>query len=173
MNVLADFKKIKAFIFDMDGVLTDGMLLLLDDGQMARSMNIKDGYALQLAIKRGYFVLILSGAVSNAAKIRLQKLGLSDIFMNIADKKALLEEFMKKHLLTREQVLYMGDDIPDLLPMLMVGLPCCPSDAAQEIKNISRYISAIKGGYGCVRDVIEKVLTLNGHWAMDISVVSK
>lgn len=164
MNVLSHFKNIKLFVLDVDGVLTDGSLLLLDDGQMARRMNIKDGYALQLAIKKDYRILIISGGHSEAVKMRLKKLGLIDIFLGALDKKETLLKYVAAHNLTWQQVLYMGDDIPDLSPMQMAGLACCPADAVAEIKSISHYISPVNGGYGCVRDVIEKVLKLNNHW---------
>lgn len=173
MNVLANFKEIKTFVLDVDGVLTDGSLLLLDDGQMARRMNIKDGYALQLAIKKGYHILVVSGGHSEAVKLRLQRLGVVEIFMNITDKKAILLEYISKYELKWEQVLYMGDDIPDMIPMQLAGLACCPADAVPEIKNLSHYISPVNGGCGCVRDVIEKVLKLNGHWSHDSAIASK
>lgn len=173
MNILAGFKPIRAFVLDVDGVLTDGSLMLLDDGQMARRMNIKDGYALQLAIKKGYHVVVISGGDSEAVRSRLHKLGVSNIHMKITDKKKLLEEFIIQHKLLLEQVLFMGDDIPDMAAMQLVGLSCCPADAVAEIKSISHYISPVNGGYGCVRDVIEKVLKLNGHWGVDETVSSR
>ncbi len=173
MNVLTNFKEINTFVLDVDGVLTDGSLLLLDDGQMARRMNIKDGYALQLAIKKGYHILIISGGNSKAVKLRLQRLGVVEIFMNVTDKKAILLEYISKYDLKWEQVLYMGDDIPDMIPMQLAGLACCPADAVPEIKNISHYISPVNGGFGCVRDVVEKVLKLNNHWMHDSAVTSK
>ena len=164
MNALALLKNIKLFVFDVDGVLTDGSLILLDNGEMARQMNIKDGYALQLAIKHGYEILIISGGSSNAVKIRLQKLGIQYISLGVNNKKELLVDFIATHSLKKEEVLYMGDDLPDLLPMQEAGVACAPSDAAAEIKSIAHYISPAQGGKGCVRDVIEKVLKLNGHW---------
>lgn len=173
MNILADFKVIKAFVLDVDGVLTDGSLLLLEDGQMARSMNIRDGYALQLAIKKGYHILVISGGSSDAVKLRLQKLGVVEVNMGVTDKKKILLEYVSRYELTWDEVLYMGDDIPDLVPMKLVGLPCCPSDAAPEIKSISHYISPLSGGKGCVRDVMEKVMKLNDHWDTDGSIASK
>ena len=173
MNVLTNFKAIKAFVLDVDGVLTDGSLLLLEDGQMARRMNIKDGYALQLAIKKGYHILVISGGSSDAVKLRLQRLGVVEVFMNVTDKREILLEYISKYELKWEQVLYMGDDIPDLVPMQMAGLPCCPADAVPEIKSIAHYISPVNGGYGCVRDVMEKVLKLNGHWDTDSNIPSK
>ena len=173
MNVLTSFKNINTFVLDVDGVLTDGSLLLLEDGQMARRMNIKDGYALQLAIKKGYHVLVISGGNSDAVKLRLQRLGVVEVFMNVTDKKEILLQYISKYELKWEQVLYMGDDIPDLVPMQMAGLPCCPADAVPEIKSIAHYISPVNGGYGCVRDVIEKVLKLNAHWDTDSNIPSK
>jgi 3-deoxy-D-manno-octulosonate 8-phosphate phosphatase (KDO 8-P phosphatase) len=164
MNALALFKNIKLFVLDVDGVLTDGSLLLLSNGEMARSMNIKDGYALQLAIKKGYDILIISGGASEAVKTRLEKLGIQHIFLAVKNKHAVLAEFTATHNYTWPEVLYMGDDVPDVLPMQMVGLACAPADAVQEIKSTAHYISPIAGGKGCVRDVIEKVLKLNGDW---------
>ncbi len=173
MNILANFREIKAFVLDVDGVLTDGMLLLLDDGQMCRRMNIKDGYAIQLAVKKGYHVLVISGGSSDAVKLRLQKLGVSAIHMQVTDKQQLLKRYVASNGLAWNEVLYMGDDIPDLAPMKLAGLPCCPADAVAEIRELSAYISPVNGGYGCVRDVIEKVLKLNGHWKHDSEVASR
>jgi 3-deoxy-D-manno-octulosonate 8-phosphate phosphatase (KDO 8-P phosphatase) len=164
MNVLALFKNIKLFVLDVDGVLTDGSLILLDNGEMARRMNIKDGYALQLAIKKGYEILIISGGTSQAVQMRLEKLGIKNIHLSVKNKQAILSQFVVEHAYTWEQVLYMGDDVPDVLPMQMVGLACAPADAAQEVKSMAHYISPISGGNGCVRDVIEKVMKLNDDW---------
>jgi 3-deoxy-D-manno-octulosonate 8-phosphate phosphatase (KDO 8-P phosphatase) len=173
MNLLSLFQAIKLFVLDVDGVLTDGSLLVLNDGQMARSMNIKDGYALQLAIKKGYKILVISGGVSEAVKNRLEKLGISDICMNVVNKKEVLIKSVTAHGLTWPEVLYMGDDIPDMTPMQMAGLSCCPADAVPEIKALSHYISPLNGGRGCVRDVIEKVMKLNNDWNDDGSIASK
>lgn len=173
MNILAKFKPIKTFVFDVDGVLTDGSLLVLDDGQMARKMNIKDGYALQLAVKKGYHVVVISGGTSTAVKQRLDKLGVTENFLSVENKKAKLLEYTEQHGLKLDEVLFMGDDIPDHSAMQLTGLPCCPADAATEIKQISEYISPFNGGMGCARDVIEKVLKLNGHWDLDTTVASK
>lgn len=173
MNILELFQPIKTFVFDVDGVLTDGMLLVLNDGQMARKMNIRDGFALQLAIKKGYRVVVISGGNSPAVQDRLQKLGVVDVFMQVEDKKTRLGEYAAQHGLLWDEILFMGDDIPDFHPMQLVGLPCCPHDAAPEIKRISKYISPLVGGSGCARDVIEKVLKLNGHWDMDMGLAAK
>ena len=173
MSSLEKFKSIKTFVFDVDGVLTDGTLLILNYGQMARQMNIKDGYALQLAVKKGYRVVIISGGTSDAVKERLQKLGVTDCFLKIDNKKEKLVEYVAEHELSWNEILFMGDDIPDYIPMQLTGLPCCPSDAVPEIKQISHYISPVEGGKGCARDVIEKVLKLNGHWDLDTTIASK
>lgn len=173
MTILNKFKTIRTFVFDVDGVLTDGTLLLLNDGQMARRMNIKDGYALQLAIKKGYRVVVISGGTSEAVEIRLNKLGVKDCFLKVENKKEKLMEYVSRNQLNWEEILFMGDDIPDYIPMQLTGLPCCPADAVPEIKQICHYVSPWEGGQGCARDVIEKVLKLNGHWDLDTTVASK
>jgi 3-deoxy-D-manno-octulosonate 8-phosphate phosphatase (KDO 8-P phosphatase) len=170
MNVLELFKNITTLVFDMDGVLTDGSLLLMPGGSMVRRMNIKDGYGLQLAIKKGYNVVVISGGNSPEAEERLGKLGIKHLFMRCENKKAVLQDFMAANGLQPSQLLFMGDDIPDYEVMLLAGLPCCPTDAVVEIKEISKYISPVKGGEGCARDVIEKVLKLRGHWSVDTQI---
>ena len=171
-NVLSLFKDVSCFVFDMDGVLTDGTLLILPGGVWARKMNIKDGYALQLAVKKGYKVVIISGSDSGEVRERLNRLGITDVHMNVKDKAALLQNLMVDNNLERQQVLCMGDDIPDLDMLKSSGLASCPADAVQEIKDVAHYISPFKGGEGCVRDVIEKVLKLNEVWNNDTSVAS-
>ena len=173
MNILAAFKPIKLFVLDVDGVLTDGTVLVLNDGQLARRMNIKDGYVLQLAVKKGYQILVISGGNADAVKSRLEKLGVVNVFMNVTNKKEVLLQYVTQHGLAWPEVLYMGDDIPDYATMQMAGVACCPADAVPEIKAISHYISPINGGEGCVRDIIEKVMKLNGHWNDDGSTASK
>jgi 3-deoxy-D-manno-octulosonate 8-phosphate phosphatase (KDO 8-P phosphatase) len=173
MNVLELFKKVTTFVFDVDGVLTDGTVLVLDNGLQARRMNIKDGFALQMAIKNGYRVRIISGGNSPQVVDRLEKLGVKDISMSVLDKKTFLEEYMKANKLKKEEVLYMGDDLPDLPAMKVVGVPCCPADAVAEIKAAASYISHLNGGAACVRDVIEKVLKLNDHWEYRTDVTSR
>jgi 3-deoxy-D-manno-octulosonate 8-phosphate phosphatase (KDO 8-P phosphatase) len=170
MNVLEHFREITTLVFDVDGVLTDGTLLVLPDGVMARRMNIKDGYALQLAVKKGYHVIVISGGNSPEVENRLNKLGITQVFMQTADKLQVLENILLQKQISPQQVLFMGDDIPDLAVMKHVGLPVCPADAAQEIKEIARYISPLKGGEGCARDVIEKTMKLRGNWNEDVSV---
>ena len=167
------FKNITTFIFDVDGVLTDGTVLVLENGLQARRMNIKDGYALQLAIKKRYGILIISGAAASPVVDRLNKLGITEVHMGVTDKKSFIKNFIANHNLTAEQVLFMGDDMPDLPAMSMVGLPTCPADAAAEIKDVAKYISPLYGGTGCVRDVIERVLKLRGHWEHTEDIASR
>ena len=173
MDLLEAFRSIKTFVFDVDGVLTDGFLTISDDGQMVRRMNIKDGYALQLAVKQGYGIVIITGGNSESVKERLICLGIQNVFLKVEDKKAKLIEYLEANNISSKEVLFMGDDIPDYFAMQSAGLACAPADAAAEIKNISHYISPVKGGYGCARDVIEKVLKLNHHWPMDTTISSK
>lgn len=173
MNVLEQFRHIRTFIFDVDGVLTDGTVQLLPGGEQSRKMNIRDGYALQLAVKMGYRIAVISGGRSESVVSRLTGLGVRDIFTGITDKSGKLEDYALEHDLLWEQMLFMGDDIPDYRAMQMCGIPACPADATPEIKSISKYISPVAGGQGCVRDVIEKVLKLNGHWLLDEGVPSK
>ncbi|MEP7231303.1 MAG: HAD hydrolase family protein [Ginsengibacter sp.] len=172
MNVLARFSVIKAFVFDMDGVLTDGSLLIDHDSKWLRRMNIKDGYALQLAVKSGYKIVVISGSDASPVSERLLKLGITDVFMNVTDKETLLKNYLHENGLSTNETLFMGDDIPDYQCMRIAGLACCPADAVVEIKNISSYISPIPGGYGCVRDVIEKVMKLNNKWPLQTFVPS-
>ena len=164
MNLLALFKNIKTFIFDVDGVLTDGTILVLENGLQARRMHIKDGFALQMAIKNGYRVVIVSGGNSPQVTDRLNKLGITEVHMAVLDKKEFISNYMKKHSIEKKEALYMADDLPDLPVMAEVGVSCCPADAVHEIRDAVIYISPFAGGYACVRDVIEKVLKLNGHW---------
>lgn len=173
MNVLALFKKITTFIFDIDGVLTDGTVLVLRDGLQARVMHVKDGFGLQMAMKNGYHVFIISGGISEESKKRLEYLGVKEIHIGIADKTKFVADLLKSKKIKWEEVLYMGDDLPDMPLMNKVGLSCCPADAVSEVKGIVKYISPINGGWGCVRDVIEKTLKVNGHWKYETDVTSK
>jgi 3-deoxy-D-manno-octulosonate 8-phosphate phosphatase (KDO 8-P phosphatase) len=173
MSFLEAFKAITTFAFDVDGVLTDGSILVFENGEQVRTMNIKDGYALQLAVKKGYRVVILSGANAEGVKIRLNKLGITDVFMQVSDKKEAMEHYLKEHQLSWKEVLFMGDDVPDQEVMQKAAISCAPKDAVSSIRQNAQYISPYKGGQGCVRDVLEKVLKLKGHWAHDISIASK
>jgi 3-deoxy-D-manno-octulosonate 8-phosphate phosphatase (KDO 8-P phosphatase) len=173
MNVLELFKRVTTFVFDVDGVLTDGSVILLDNGLQARTMNVKDGLALQMALKNGYRVIIISGGSSEPVIRRLQYLGLNEVHLGLKDKLKFFEGLKTQYQLSWEEVLYMGDDLPDLPMLQNVGLPCCPEDAVAEVKAACQYISPVKGGYGAVRDVIEKVLKLNGHWQYNTDISSR
>jgi 3-deoxy-D-manno-octulosonate 8-phosphate phosphatase (KDO 8-P phosphatase) len=173
MNVLEHFQNINTFVFDVDGVLTDGSVLLLDNGLQARTMNVKDGLALQMAITNGYKVIIISGGSSEPIIQRLKYLGLTEINLGLKDKLKFMELFVEQNNLNWSQILFMADDLPDIPVLERVGLPCCPADAAIEVRKVSKYISSINGGKGCARDVIEKVLKLNGHWKYDTNVSSR
>ena len=167
MNILSEFKFIKTFVFDMDGVLTDGSLLILTDTEYLRKMDIKDGYAMHVAANNGYRMVVISGSTSKPSIKRLQHVGVKDVFMGVENKKELLLKYLAEHGLDPKETLYMGDDIPDYGCMGVVGLSSCPADAVSDIKEIVKYVSPFNGGHGCVRDVIEKVLKLNGHWKLD------
>ncbi len=155
---------ITTFIFDVDGVLTDGTVHITATGDLLRTMNIKDGYALKTAVNKGYNVCIISGGSNEGVKLRLKGLGIKDIFLGAHNKIDPLDEYLTSKSLKPENVLYMGDDIPDFPVMKKVGLPCCPQDAVPEIKAISKYVSHKKGGKGAARDVIEQVLKVQGKW---------
>jgi 3-deoxy-D-manno-octulosonate 8-phosphate phosphatase (KDO 8-P phosphatase) len=172
MHILSRLKLIRTFVFDMDGVLTDGSLVVCDGGKWLRRMNVRDGYALQLAVKSGFNVIVVSGSDSPPVTARLKKLGVQNVFMNVKEKEIFLKEFASKKDLPLNEILYMGDDIPDYSCMKMVGIAACPADAAFEIKEIADYISLLRGGYGCVRDVLEKVMKLNHKWTLQSSIPS-
>jgi len=155
---------INTFVFDVDGVFTDGGLLITAEGELLRRMNVKDGYALKTALVKGYNVCIITGGTNEGVRERLKGLGVSEIYMGAHHKEEPLQEFLSKHKLDSKNVLYMGDDMPDIPPMLKVGLPTCPQDAVQEVKAVAKYISHKIGGDGCVRDVIEQVLKVRGDW---------
>ena len=156
--------QITTFIFDVDGVLTNGIVTVFPNGELVRQMNIKDGYALKTAVDTGFKVCIISGGSNEGVRTRLEKLGLKDIYLGAHNKMEQFQEILDKYDLNPENVLYMGDDIPDYPVMEKVGLACCPKDAAPEIQDISKYISQKNGGKGCARDVIEQVLKVQGKW---------
>lgn len=172
MILFDQLKRVKAFVFDIDGVLTNGEVLVTEEGEQLRSFYIKDGYALQLAVKQGYPIAVITGGKSLGVKFRLEGLGIKDVFINISNKTLVLEQWMKQNNIQAEEILYMGDDIPDIHAMEMVGLASCPADAVEDIKAISYYISSKKGGKGAVRDIIEKVLRLQDKWNLDSKVKS-
>lgn len=160
-------KNINTFIFDYDGVLTDGSILTLDDGEAYRITNVKDGYALQLAVKKGYRVAIISGAKADCMLNRLTSLQIKDIFLGIENKLIVFNKYLSDNNINEEQVLFMGDDIPDYEVMLKAGISSCPADAAEEVRKVANYISHFQGGKGCARDVIEQVLKIQGKWMND------
>ncbi|MFC7773440.1 KdsC family phosphatase [Flavobacterium sp. GCM10027622] len=155
---------ITTFIFDVDGVLTDGTVHVSQTGEMLREMNIRDGFAMKAAIESGYHVCIISGGSNEGVRIRLRNLGITDIHLGSPDKVETFKEYIDVYNIKPEQVLYMGDDIPDYHVMKLVGLPTCPQDASPEIKEISNYISHKNGGKGAVRDVIEQVMKVQEKW---------
>lgn len=155
---------VTTLIFDIDGVFTDGTVQVMPDGQFIRSLNSKDSYAVQYAVKKGYNIAIISGGNSLAVRDSLQGLGISHIFMESKNKLSVYNEFLKTLNITDAETLYMGDDIPDYEVMSKAGIAACPADASAEIKQISQYVSHKKGGDGCVRDIIEQTLKVQGKW---------
>lgn len=163
-SFLSKLKDITTFIFDVDGVLTDGSVFVTETGEQSRAFNIKDGYALQLAVKCGYNVCAISGSRSKTAIYRLNSLGITDVFIGANIKTDKFKHYLESKHILPNKVLYMGDDIPDLGVMRLAGLPVCPADACEEIKAVSQYVSPYGGGKGCARDVIEKVLKVQDKW---------
>lgn len=161
-----DLTQIRALAFDVDGVLSANNVFLLG-GQPVRTANIKDGYALQHAAKTDLHLAIITGGKNEAVRERYMNLGIADVFMGVGRKIDVFEDWLLKHQLSADQVLYMGDDVPDYEVMSLCGCPCCPADAAPEIQEIACYISHQKGGEGCVRDVVEQVLRAQGKWMSD------
>ncbi|GGE42724.1 KdsC family phosphatase [Psychroflexus planctonicus] len=159
-------EQIKCFIFDVDGVLTNGKLLISDQGTLLRSMNVKDGFAMKYALSRGFNVCIISGGTNEGVRERLKTLGITDVYLGAHDKVEILDEYLDVYEISRDEVAYMGDDIPDVYPMKEVLLPTCPQNAVPEVKKIAKYISHKDGGKGCVRDLIEQVLKTQGKWAI-------
>ena len=166
-EIKKQLQSVKAFVFDVDGVFTNGTVLLHPGGEFIRMMNIKDGFAVQHAVKMGYPIAIITGGYSRMIRKRFTYLGVKDIYMKSANKMAAFDTFLAAYDLKPEHILYMGDDLPDYEVMQKSGFPSCPYDAAEEIKQLAVYISPRKGGEGCVRDVIEQVLRLHGNWMND------
>ncbi|PKP34546.1 MAG: 3-deoxy-D-manno-octulosonate 8-phosphate phosphatase [Bacteroidetes bacterium HGW-Bacteroidetes-15] len=166
-NFKEQLHKVKAFAFDVDGVFTDGTVVMHPSGELLRTSNTRDGYAVHKAIQQGFPVAIISGGKSESVRERFKGLGVTDIYLGATDKVDALEDFRYKYGIELSEILFMGDDIPDYEVMQRVGFPTCPSDAVPEIINIASYISGYGGGKGCVRDVIEQVLKLNGLWLKD------
>ena len=167
INFKEQLHKVKALVFDVDGVFTNGVVVIHPSGELLRTSNTRDGYAIHKAVVQGYPVAIITGGKSEAVKVRFRGLGVTDIYLGVTDKVEALEDFRYKYGLELSDILYMGDDIPDYEVMKRVGFPTCPADAVPEIVKVSTYISNFKGGEGCVRDVIEQVLKVNGQWLKD------
>ena len=163
-NFKGHLQNVKGFAFDVDGVFTDGMVIIHPSGELLRSSHTRAGYAIQRAVPAGFPVAILTGGQSEAVRIRFNGLGVTDVYLNAYDKLDAIEDFRFKYGLELSELLYMGDDIPDYEVMQRVGFPTCPADAAPEIIELAAYISNFGGGKGCVRDVIEQVLKLNNLW---------
>lgn len=162
--ILEKLKRVKAFVFDVDGVLSDGRVHVTEKGEQLRTMSVKDGYAIKKALNNGYLVAIISGGTSEGVKLRLNFLGITEVHLSIKHKWPVFEEILKRHQIHPDEVLYMGDDIPDIPVLKMCGIATCPEDAVAEVKEICHYVSHKKGGYECVRDVIEKTLKVNNQW---------
>lgn len=159
--------EITTFILDVDGVMTNGQVLVTDEGNMLRSFNIKDGFAMQLAVKLGYKICIISGGNSSGVIKRLEGLGIKDIYMKVHEKLPVFKSYISDKNLKADEIAYMGDDLPDYNLIKQVGLKCCPADASQDIQEICDFVSSYPGGGGCVRELIEKVLRAQGKWDLD------
>ncbi|MBT8290611.1 MAG: HAD-IIIA family hydrolase [Muriicola sp.] len=164
--------QITTFVFDVDGVLTDGRVLITSEGDLLRTMNIQDGYAIKTAIQKEYNICIITGGTNEGVRQRLKGLGVKDINLGAHNKVEILEEYFENNHILPEHVLYMGDDIPDIPAMQQVKLACAPQNAAPEVKSICKYISHKSGGEGCVRDVIEQVLKARGDWFQNFSAAN-
>jgi 3-deoxy-D-manno-octulosonate 8-phosphate phosphatase (KDO 8-P phosphatase) len=160
--------KIKTFIFDVDGVLTDGKFLINSDGELLRSFDTKDGYAMKCALVKGFKIAIITGGRNEAVRERFRELGVIDIYLGAHNKLDAYQDLMDNYNFNPEEILYIGDDIPDIPVMEKVGLGCCPADAASDVKAMADYVSHKKGGEGCVRELIEQVLRVQGKWSLDI-----
>lgn len=164
-NFKEDILKVKAFVFDCDGVLTDCTIITLPSGEALRTYNAKDGFAVALAVRKGYKVCIISGGVGEAMQARFDRLEVKDVYLGCKEKLKALNEFAAKYDLSMDEIMYMGDDVPDVEPMMAVGVATAPKDAAIEAKQAAKYVSNFEGGKGCVRDVIEQVLRSQNNWA--------
>lgn len=157
-------QNVTTFVFDVDGVFTDSSVLITTEGELLRKMSIRDGYAVKIALQKGYRICIISGGTNEGVRARLKGLGVTDIYLGAAYKEESLQEYLMDYDIQSDELLYMGDDIPDIPAMQMSGMVACPQNAVPEVKRISHYISHLQGGEGCVRDIIEQVLKVRGHW---------
>lgn len=164
MNYKIALKDITTFVFDFDGVLTDGKVYLLPPDQFVRTMNTRDSFAIQYAVKKGFRIVIITGGNNEMVRERMEYLGVTDVFMRASVKLPVFEKFLNDHSIELKNALYMGDDLPDYHAVKKAGIGACPKDAAEEVKTIADYISPVEGGKGCVRDVIEQVLKSQGKW---------
>ncbi len=171
-NRLEHFNHIKTFIFDVDGVMTDGTIQVTDAGDSLRTFHTRDGYAIRRAIEENFNIAVITGGRGNSIESRLKYLGIHQYFTGVGDKLPVFQRFIETHNLNLNEILYIGDDINDLTVMKKVGIACCPADACPEIKEICHYISPMNGGKGCVRDIIEKVMKLKKNWMNHISISS-
>jgi 3-deoxy-D-manno-octulosonate 8-phosphate phosphatase (KDO 8-P phosphatase) len=167
LNFKEILKNTEALFFDIDGVLSSSIVNIGENGELIRSTNVKDGYILKYALKKGLIICIISGGLSESVKKRFESLGISDVIIGSKRKTSEFNALIRKYSLNPANVLFMGDDIPDYEVMKLVGIPCCPADAADEIKEISIYISPQKGGEACVRDITEQVLRAKSLWMDD------
>ena len=170
-NFKEDVARVEAFVFDVDGVMTDGGVIPTPEGDFIRRYNAKDGYAIAYALREGFKVCVISGGRGKMLENRLTMLGVTKMYLNCMNKVEALEEFLAENDLDRQSVIYMGDDIPDLECMMRVGIPVCPADAAMEVVEASRYVSEYNGGHGAVRDIVEQVLRAKGCWAKNLKGV--
>ena len=170
-NFKEDVARVEAFVFDVDGVMTDGGIIPTTEGDFIRRYNAKDGYAIAYALREGFKVCVISGGRGKMLENRLTMLGVTKMYLNCMNKVEALEEFLAENDLDRQSVIYMGDDIPDLECMMRVGIPVCPADAAMEVVEASRYVSEYNGGHGAVRDIVEQVLRAKGCWAKNLKGV--
>ena len=163
-NFKEDIARIRAFVFDVDGVMTDGGITVTPEGEFLRTFYAKDGYALSLALKKGYRIAIITGGRGKALQVRFDMIGIEHVYTNCHHKLKALHELRDIWSMEPDEIMYMGDDVPDLEPMTHVGMPVCPADAAMEVIGIPRYVSQFNGGAGCVRDVVEQVMRARGDW---------
>ena len=170
--IFQKFTQIKAVVLDVDGVLTDGTLQVTESGEQLRTFYVKDGYAMQLAEKMGLMLWVISGGRSEGVRLRLQGLGVKEVHLGVSQKMDVLNELLSKYELTADQLMYVGDDMPDYEVMQVVGIAACPVDAVEDIKTISHYMSPFKGGRGVVRDILEKILKLQGKWGVQTHIKS-
>lgn len=157
-------RDVTTFVFDVDGVFTDSQVLITTSGELLRKMSVRDGYAVKTALQKGYRMCVISGGSNEGVRERLRGLGVTDIYLGAGHKEDILREYMLDYGISPGEILYMGDDIPDIPAMRMAGMVACPQNAVPEVKAISHYISHLNGGEGCVRDIIQQVMKVQGNW---------